>query len=139
MISHDLAAAYRATSYIVEMPDGGRLVVRCGEQSEALDRHLADLGVAEWAFVTACNPRSTRLDDAVNALRMARLDAVLRDRRLASLPGSGQGDAGDWPPEPSRLVLGIEEADAIALGRLFEQNAIVAGARGHAARLIWIA
>ncbi len=70
---------------------------------------------------------------------MARLDRVLRDRGLAALEGSGQGDAGDWPPEPSRLVLGIGEADAIALGRLFEQNAVLAGVRGQAARLVWIA
>ncbi len=105
----------------------------------ALDRHLADLGAAEWAFVTACNPRSTRLDAAGNADRMARLDAVLRDRGLAWLAGSGQGAAGDWPAEPSRLVLGIGEADAVALGRLFGQNAILAGGRGQAARLVWVA
>ncbi len=139
MISPDLDAAYRGTSYIVAMPSGTRLTLKCGERSEALDRCLDDLGVAEWAFVTACNPRSTPLDAAGNADRMARLDAVLRDRGLASLAGSGQGEAGDWPAEPSRLVLGIGEADAVALGRLFEQNAILVGGRGQAARLVWVA
>lgn len=139
MSSPDLDAAYRATAYIVEMPGGERISLRCGEPSADLDRHLRNLDVVEWAFVTACNPRSKRLDDAVNALRMARLDEVLRDRGLPSLPGAGVADAGDWPAEPSRLVLGIGEADAIALGRLFEQNAILAGVRGHAARLVWIA
>jgi|LakMenEpi03Aug12_release.lakeMendotaPanAssembly.Ray.scaffolds.fasta_scaffold272044_3 hypothetical protein len=139
MDSPDLDAAYRATSYLVAMPDGGRVVVRCGERSEPLERFLAEAGVDHWAFLTACNPRSTRLGDAENALRMTRLDAALRDRGREWLAGEGQGDAGDWPPEPSRLVLGIEEADAIAIGRLFEQNAIVAGSRGRAARLVWIA
>lgn len=139
MSSPDLDAAYHATAYVVEMPGGKRISLRCGEPSADLDRHLQDLGVVEWAFVTACNPRSKRLDDAVNALRMARLDEVLRDRGLPSLTGSGVPDAAEWPPEPSRLVLGIGEADAIALGRLFDQNAILVGVRGHAARLVWIA
>lgn len=139
MVSPDLDAAYRATAYVVEIPDGSSVTIRCGARSEGLDRHLDDLGMMDWAFITACNPRSTRLGEAENAIRMARLDAMLRDRGLAWLAGSGRGDAGDWPPEPSRLVLGIAEADAIALGRLFEQNAIVAGSRGHAARLVWLA
>lgn len=138
MVSPDLDAAYRATAYIVEVPGGSSVTIKCGERSEELDRHLDELGVVDWAFVTACNPRSTRLGDAENALRIAMLDAVLRDRGLAWLAGTGQGSAGDWPPEPSRLVLGIGEADAIALGRLLDQNAIVAGSRGHAARLVWL-
>ena len=139
MVSPDLDAAYRATDYIALMPGGSSVTIKCGERSEELDRCLDDLGIADWAFVTACNPRSTRLGDAENAFRLAKLDTLLRERGLEWLAGTGQGTADDWPPEPSRLVLGIGEADAIALGRLLDQNAIVAGSRGHAARLIWLA
>ncbi|MCE9632384.1 MAG: DUF3293 domain-containing protein [Planctomycetia bacterium] len=133
-----LDAAYRATTYSVVMPDGTRLAWRIGEHSDALERFLAAAGHDHWAFVTACNPRSTRLDETENAVRMGELAHVVRDRGLHSLPGEGRGDGGDWPAEPSLLVLGIEELDAIELIRMFDQHAIVVGSRGSPPRLAWI-
>ncbi len=53
------------------------------------------------------------------------------------LPGAGVGTGGDWPPEPSLLILGIREEDALHLARRFGQNAIVAGTLGEPARLVW--
>ncbi|MGI9176836.1 MAG: DUF3293 domain-containing protein [Pirellulales bacterium] len=130
--------AYRATAYVVVMPDGISLALRIGEPSAPLDRLLAVTGHDHWAFVTACNPRSTRLDETENARRMARLADIVRERGLRTLPGEGRGDGGDWPVEPSLLVLGIEEPDAISLGRMFDQHAVVVGSRGSATRLVWI-
>ncbi len=64
--------------------------------------------------------------------------AEVRQRGLTVHPGLGSGDAGDWPPEESLLVLGLDEAAAVALGHRFGQRAIVVGTRGTAARLVWI-
>lgn len=138
MVDPALDAAYRATTYVVVMPDGTELALRVGERSAPLDRLLAATGHDHWAFVTACNPRSRRLDDAQNTERMARLAKVVQARGLDTLPAAGRGEAGDWPAEPSLLVLGIEEPDAITLGRLFDQHAIVVGSRGEPPRLAWI-
>lgn len=133
-----LDAAYRATTYSALFPDGARVALRIGEHSEPLDRLLAATGHDHWAFVTACNPRSTRLDETENAERMARLVEIVRDRGLQSVPGEGRGDDDQWPAEPSLLVPGIEEPDAIALGRMFDQQAIVVGSRGSPPRLAWV-
>jgi len=138
MVDPTLNAAYRATTYVVVMPDGTELALRVGERSAPLDRLLAAMGHDHWAFVTACNPRSRRLDDAQNTERMARLAKVVQARGLDTLPAAGRGETGDWPAEPSLLVLGIEEPDAITLGRLFDQHAIVVGSRGEPPRLAWI-
>ena len=57
---------------------------------------------------------------------------------LAGLPvleGAGVGTGGDWPPEPSFLVLGIGAEAAVDIGRAFGQVAIVVGRRGEPARL----
>jgi hypothetical protein len=133
-----LDAAYRATTYAVAMPDGTTLALRIGTHSAPLDRLLAATGHDHWAVVTACNPRSRRLDDVENAERTSRLAGIVRDRGLDALAAEGRGDGGDWPLEPSLLVLGVEETRAIELGRMFDQHAIVVGSRGSPPRLAWI-
>ena len=67
-----------------------------------------------------------------------RLEMVVRGRGLNCFQGEGRADDGDWPPEPSLLVLGISEADAVSLARELEQHAIVSGSRGGEARLVWV-
>ena len=134
-----LAAAYRATLYEAETSAGAWIAIRIGAHSPVLDDLLAAAGADAWAFVTACNPRSNLLAPAANLARMARLEAAVASRGLACLRGVGRGGDPGGPPEESLLVLGIAEADALALAREFDQHAIVVGTRGTAARLAWTA
>lgn len=133
-----LRAAYLATAYRVTASPRGGFDIRCGGVSEKLEALLADSGCATWAFISACNPGSVPLDGAANRTRHDALHVEVRLRGLTLYPGIGIGDAGDWPPEESLLILGIDEAAAVALGRRFGQRAIVVGTRGTAARLAWI-
>lgn len=64
------------------------------------------------------------------------LVAKLAELGLQMLHGEGRGDLGDWPPEPSMLVLGISERTATELGRRYGQAVIVVGRRGEPARLL---
>ena len=50
-------------------------------------------------------------------------------------PGVGQADDGSWR-EDLVLVLDIGEEDAVALGRRWQQVAVVVGARGGTVRLL---
>ncbi|MBO0699096.1 MAG: DUF3293 domain-containing protein [Zavarzinella sp.] len=127
----ELEAAYWATDYRVDDAPGGPFVIRIGE---CCDR----LAGAEWAFVTACNPRSVCLSDEENARRTAELDAAVGERGWTVYRGHGVGRDGTWPPEPSLLIVGIAEADALGLAKRFGQNAIVAGRAGGPARLVWV-
>jgi len=131
-----LRTAYEATDYVVDDGPRGRFLIRCGSRSADVDALLDAAGADAWAYVTACNPGSVPLSATENAARMASLAAVVRDRGLVHVAGAGTG--GDWPPEPSLLVLGLTEADAVALGRAFGQLAVVVGRRGEPARLAWI-
>jgi Protein of unknown function (DUF3293) len=126
-----LEAAYRATDYRVEDIPGGPLVIR-------IDERCDQLPAAEWAFVTACNPRSVCLSDEENAGRTAELEAAVRERGWVFYRGHGVGRNGTWPPEPSLLIVEIAEADAIELAKRFGQHAIVAGRPGEPARLVWV-
>ncbi len=121
-----LDAAYRSTDY-----RAGDVVIRVGE--------IAPIDADSWAFITACNPGSARLTPAENAERMARLEAEVRAAGFEFLHGKGVGRNGSWPPEPSMLILDIDEAAARELGRRFSQAAIIVGECNSPARLIWLA
>jgi hypothetical protein len=130
-----LKAAYEATEYRVSDSPVGQLVIRIGEANAALDRLLAMEGAAGWAYVTACNPHSAVVPDGENRGRTE----ALRQRLAGFTTYAGDGvGAGGHPPEASFLVLGIEEAEAGAVGAEFDQDAIVVGRSGEPARLLWV-
>jgi hypothetical protein len=94
--------------------------------------------VGTWAFITACNPFSELWSDQDNLGRMRELERELQSSSFKIFPGHGQGDDPRWKPEPSLLVLGINEAQATEVARKYGQNAIVFGVRGEPAKLLWI-
>ena len=133
-----IESAYRATDYRVDDSPAGGFIIRVGELSPEADRLLTLHHRTEWAFVTACNPRSERRPDEENVRRMSELAGMLRAGGWAYYTGAGVGRDGTWPPEPSFLVVGISEAEARDLAGRFGQNATVAGRIGEPARLVWV-
>jgi hypothetical protein len=137
-MSNDLEAAYRNTDYWVDDAPDEPFAIRIGESCLELAVLLTAAGEFEWAFVTACNPGSVRLSEHKNRECMKNLEGVVRSRGWLYYHGHGAGRDGDWPPEPSLLILGASEREALELARSFGQNAIVAGCLGEAARLVWV-
>jgi hypothetical protein len=131
-----LDAAYRATSYVVDGPDGA-FALRVGETSPPLDELLVRHNTRCWAFVTACNPGSLPLSAEENRGRQAELEAVVSKAGYTFFAGQGVGED-DWLPEASVLILGITPENAAALGRHFGQNAILTGEACGPARLLWL-
>jgi putative PIN family toxin of toxin-antitoxin system len=120
--------SYRDALYGV---DG--VVLRIGERSAELEALLEAEGAASAAFLTAANPRGEETSHAANEAAMQAL------RSSVSWPfreGEGRDPQGRWPAEPSLLVIGIPRADAEALGRKFDQNAIVFVEKESAAELV---
>ena len=116
--------AYSQTHYLVTEP--GRECVLCvGEHDETLLQLQMDHGVNCSAFITACNPYSQTLTNEANRQRQAELASVLDAMGLTGYVGVGRHPDGNWPAEPSFLVLGIDLAGAQALGRRFDQNAVI--------------
>ena len=127
-------AAYetlRSMPSVAEVP-----VLRIGEHNAELDGLLAQTALASAAFITAANPRGEPRSDAENDAAMASLRASLSWRYLE---GEGRDPEGGWPAEPSVLILGIGRAEAEALGRRLEQNAIVFVERGNVPELVLLA
>lgn len=115
--------AYRQTHYCVQGPSP--FVLQIGQFSADLvvthRLHRVDCS----AFITACNPYSQILDERANVQRQAELAAELERRGIAFVEGIGQHPTDPHPGEESFLVYGLSLEAAKALGRRFEQNAIV--------------
>jgi hypothetical protein len=135
----ELKAAYEATDFWVEDAPGGPFCVGCGELNMELDRLLEANDLAEWVYITACNPDSRLLPEEENTRRMHALEELMHGLPCVVFHGKGVGTQTNWPSEPSLLVLGIGERQALEIGARFGQKAIVIGRRGEPARLAWIA
>ena len=123
-VSSTLITAYRATHYCVTGVSEP-FILRVDERSDDLARCHAEHGVTTSAFLTAFNPHSVTTDDDSNDASQKRLVAALQSRQYPCLEGLGVDPIGDWPAEPSLLVLGISFADAHSVGAEFAQNGFV--------------
>lgn len=131
-----LAAAYRRTRYRLEI-DGVALTLRVGAHSPLLDAALCAVGAATWAFITAFNPRSQPQSAAANRTRDIALVGEIDARSLRRWRCDGIDDDGTWPTERGWVIAGISRDAAIALGQTFAQNAILFGAAGGIAELVF--
>jgi len=127
--------AYLDTIYRVSGPSAV-VDLRIGVRNPRLDRLLHRLGLRDWVFVTAWNPRSQVQPGWRNRVRQVRLALALRG--ICALPGVGLPSDPRWQPEASLFAAPVSAARARRLGRRFGQNAVVAGRRGRAPALIWM-
>jgi hypothetical protein len=130
-----LFEAYRQTSFLAETPTG-TVCIRIGHVEAALEDLLEREGAKCWAYVTAWNPGSTSLSDEENRVRESELENEVRQAGYAFCTGQGVGADGSWKPEPSLLILGVQENEAKELGRKYGQLAIVTGCKGSPAKLM---
>jgi hypothetical protein len=137
-ISDQVIAAYRSANYRVESTDE-IFTLHIDQYSEPLSRLLAASGHQCAAFITACNPLGKRQRSDANVAANERLAG-----RLRQLPGGegrviegvGYDSCGTWPEEKSFLVLGLDLEASKAVGREFNQNAIVWAGTDAIPRLI---
>ena len=123
IIQPETIQAYHETEYRVASEQS--LVLRIGEYNESLSRLYISNLLDSCAFITACNPCSRSLSDVVNAHRYEELGRELQRRGLKYFQGEGKHPVGGWPGEASYLILGLSLEAAKALGKEYEQNAIV--------------
>jgi hypothetical protein len=136
-ISPGMRAAYEKALYVVF--GAPELVLRIGEPSAMLDALMDEEGAETAAYLTAANPRGELQDRRENELNCVALHQLLADAGYVCLLGEGRDPAGDWPPEPSVLAIGISRHEASVIGRSYEQNAIVFIERGKPAELVLLA
>ena len=145
---------YLRTTYRVTEVDPA-IDIRIGEPCAALDAlvekhasgeagghtstfHVHPSPSRSWAFVTAWNPGSKKLDDAENRHRQVQLEAEVKEGGYVFYRGAGVPDEKNWQPEESILILGIERSDASDLGKKYGQAAIVVGTMNTQPELLFL-
>ena len=132
----ELAAAYAATTYRVFLP-GGHCELRIDQPCTVLADWMETAGVACFAIVSACNPRSQRLSAGENAERQSALECDLIEGNYEPYAAENAPDDAGWPCEESCFVPDLALEDALALAEDYEQNAIVWGGADGIPRLAW--
>lgn len=136
MPDDQLIAAFRATHY--EVHAAVPFVLRVDAPSPRLDEILTVHAADCAAFVTAWNPFSGRQSETVNQAAQAHLEEELRRRGYTLIAGIGVDPCGQWPGEPSVLVLGMARPEAVEIGRACRQHAVVWARRGAPVELVLI-
>lgn len=118
-----LIAAYRNTEYrVFSVPDVVFFIDRpCLALRDLFDEHAA----SSACFVTAYNPFSQLIYTRENEERQLKLISIVEESGWPWVRGEGSDPTGQWPPEPSILVLQLNADEAETLGARFGQNAIV--------------
>lgn len=129
-----LLTAYQNTTYRVPTR---QLSLRIGAVHPDLDVLLAEKKATQWAFLTAYHPGSKPATQEYNTRAQEQLRQRLQAGRYLFWEGAGEADAGDWPPEPSFLILDIPLARAKEWAIEFGQVAFVYGRLGGAAELVF--
>ena len=130
-----LLDAFRATTYRVYAPNAD-LNLRVGQANPSLDALLDRTAHTRWTYLTAFNPGGQMRDEPENIVAQKKLLDVLIKGSWIFYPGETTADDGQWPPEPSFLVLGMARSDGVALAQKFAQAAILYGQKGSVAQLI---
>jgi hypothetical protein len=131
ILAKELVDAYLSTSFVVFNP---AINIKIGEINSELNRLLNEDGVTEWVFITSVNPYSESLSDLKNLELYNELKEAVKEYKFYE--GHGIGDDPQWQPEISLLVVGITREEAIRLGNVYRQNAIVFGKIDNPAELV---
>lgn len=118
----ELINAYNNTQYKVYNPS---LVIKIGVKNLELNDLLKPLNATTWAYITALNPFSKSLSKDENLKRHE--DLKVKIQNYTYFEGEGVGEDKTWEPEISLLIVGISHEEAVEIGKLYEQNAIVIG------------
>lgn len=123
-IAMHIIESYRCAAY--QVSSGSDIFIfRIDQYSEQLLQLLAASDPSCAVFITAFNPLGQRKTYEQNAVFNAQLHGQLSQYSLQIINGSGSDPSGRWPTEESFLAFGINLKTAMALGKQFDQNAIV--------------
>ena len=112
--------------------------IRVGQENPVLNFLLQCNQKTEWIYITAWNPNGEQASNGQNKRQNGELLEELQKRDWVILPGFGIGDARDWPPEASFLVLGCSKEEGRLLAKRFEQKAFLYGSERDKPSLVYM-
>ncbi|HTQ99475.1 MAG TPA: DUF3293 domain-containing protein [Candidatus Acidoferrum sp.] len=131
----ELIEAFVETDFVVT--DGEITYVLNISQTmpDTLTAALQSLSAHSITIVTAWNPYSAKLSNYDNRERQSLLERVLRMRGEHWLSAKGTSKDGSWAEE-SFAILNLSHTQAAAIGRVFQQHAVVFCNTGSVVELV---
>lgn len=136
MLSDDLSEAFAATIYRIFTP-AGVFDLQIGKRHPAFEAFLARHAVTNYGIITSHNPTG-QLSLAKNCHFEGELRQAILRLKLLTYYACNIACNNDWPDERSYFLLGISEAEILALANRFRQLAVVTGGVGAAPQLLWL-
>ena len=134
-IPPDLRAAYQATHYVIQRPDGD-LIVQIGQQNPELAAFQTQQDAYSGAYLTAWNPYSQIATSEDNVAANSFLEAELAQAGLKYLSCLGKDPTGQWTAEPGFWIFNADRRWLQRVGRRFRQNAVVFSGPANVPRLL---
>jgi len=122
-ISAATVDAYLATDYKVNTAEP--FVLNVGKPSAELAEWFQSNNESQAAYITAWNPFGKKASDDTNYIAEQKLITEIESRDLSYLKGESIDPSGQWPNEPSLLVLGISLESTKALVKRFSQDGFI--------------
>ncbi len=123
-IDQDLLEAYLKTQYHLS---NTAIYIQIGALNGDLDSFLIDNNAYSWCFISSDNPQSNLLTPEENERAYKTFKIDMNEKGIRFWPGMGIGADSDWPPERSLLLLDVSKKVALAIGKQYDQKAIVYG------------
>jgi len=118
-----LLEQYESADYYIEtIPP---FILKIGIYSYELSKIFETSHQTKAALITASNPRSKKLPNEINKVRNKNLEEMIQETGLNYIYGEGKCGQDDWDGEESFLILGVDQKQAMVIGKAFDQNAIV--------------
>ena len=122
-IDKKLLESYESANYHIDASPG--FILKIGQYSPELHSIYEASHKKKAAFITAYNPASVELSNEENKERNQQLEEKIQALHLDYIHGEGKCDENEWSGEESFLIFGINQKEAIELGKEFGQNAII--------------
>jgi hypothetical protein len=123
-VASDLIESYRATSYQIGV-NSDAIFLRIDRYSESLAKLLIASQQSCAVIISAYNPYSQLVSDEENQAAHESLRNCLSHHYYPVIESLNIDPANLWPAEKSFFVPGLDLNTARALGRQFNQNAMV--------------
>jgi len=124
VIASNLVTSYRRTHYRVGAGCGS-ILLRIDQHSESLEKILATSKQSCAAIVSAYNPYSQLASNEENLGAHEQLRNLLQHHPYPIIESLNIDPTGQWPPEESLFVPGLDLNTGRSIGQKFNQNAIV--------------
>lgn len=136
-IEKHLEEAYLQTTYIVYTKNK-EYSLHISEFNEEFMDFCSIKKITKWAIITAYNPYSELCSLNDNEDNNKKLKKIIEIKNFLFFDAEGVPEDDSWSSEKSFFVYNINKEQAIEIGNLFKQNAIVYGSANSTPELLFL-